>query len=93
MLAAQAKGFEETLADGRNVDVEFAHAVVDDGRADRGMLGRFVLDDFERADARALLAPRAQEEASVTRGAEQGGARCRQIRSGRDTARYEPRAA
>ena len=70
MLAAQAEGFEEALAHRRDVDAELAHAVVDDGLADGRMLRRFVLDDLQRPDARALLAPRRSE-----RGGRHGSAR------------------
>ena len=56
--------------------MEFAHAVVDDGIADGRMLGGFVLDDLQRPNAGALLAPGAQEQAAVAGRPEQGGA-CR----------------
>src|SRR5271156_1898231 len=59
MDAAQAECFEETLPDRRDVDVKFAHAVLDEGRADGLMPWRFVLDDLQPPDPRALLAARA----------------------------------
>src|SRR5258708_2054756 len=79
VLAAQAKSFKEALTDRGNVDMEFAHAVIDDGVADGGMSGRFILDDLQGADAGALLAPRAQKQPPVAGGPEQDGARPRQV--------------
>jgi hypothetical protein len=70
MFAAQTEGFEKTLADRGHVNPEFPHSVVDDGGTDRGMLGSLVLNDLQGANARALLASSAQEQAAVARGPE-----------------------
>ena len=59
MFAAKAERFEKALPDRGDVDVKFAHAIVDDGRADGRMPWRFVLDDLQRPDPGALLAARA----------------------------------
>ena len=79
MLAAQAERFEEPLADAGDINPEFAHAIIDDGLADGWMRGRLVLDDFQRPDARALLAPGAQEEPPVRRRPQQDRARRREV--------------
>ena len=51
-----------------------------DNRCDeRGMFGHFILDDFERPDAGALVAPAAQEQAAVPGRAQEDGAGGRQV--------------
>ena len=86
MFAAQAKGFQEPLADRGHIDGEFAHAVGDGGGSDGGLGRSLVLDDFKGAEARALLARPGQEEASVAGRPEQDGAGRRQVGIGIEVA-------
>jgi hypothetical protein len=79
MRAAQAEGFEKPLPDGGDIDPKLAHAVIDDGHAQRRMRRRLVLDDFEGAQPRALVAPSAEKQASVARRPEQHRARGREL--------------
>jgi hypothetical protein len=75
VFAAQAERLKEPLPDRRDGNAELAHAVIDDGFRDGRMRGRLVLDDFQRTDARPLLAPGAQEQASIRGRPQQHGTR------------------
>ena len=61
VLAAKAESFEEPLTHRGDVDVEFAHTVIDDRRTDGWMFRCFVLNDLQRPNAGALLASRAEK--------------------------------
>ena len=93
VFAAKAKSFEKALTDRRDIDAEFAHAVVNDRRAKRRMLGSFILDNLQRPNAGTLLAPRAQKQAAIACRSKQDGARCRQVGlEDKDTLQCEPHA-
>ena len=75
MFAAQPERFEEALARRRHIDTQLAQIVADDGAGRRWMLGRFVLDDFQRPQPRALVASATDEQPAVGRGRKQRCAR------------------
>ena len=79
MFTAQAEGFEEPLAKGRDGNTKFPHAVRHDGIGHRRVRWRLVLDDLQGAYPRALDTPPGQVQAAIAVGPEQNGARAGQV--------------
>lgn len=79
MLAAQAKGSKEPLADRGDVDGELAEAVGKGGESERGLGRSLVLNDLQCPQSRALHARPGQVEASVADRPQQNGAARRQV--------------
>ncbi len=93
VLASQPKGFEKALARRGDIDAQLAKIVADHRCRGRRMVRRFVLDDLQRTQPRALIAPAAQEQPPVRRRREQDRAGGRQVGVGVKIVRDPDRVA